>query len=145
LKMNSDENIYSADPAPVDDVSKLGKDANKMTTLAATEQQTDRIEAQSTITSRGQITFPAKIMKKLGLKEGDLLRFIYEAGELHVEAIPLLSEEDLFGSLDRPEDQGHFVLNLESARDERTVDILLTKYPDSVGGDQIEQENGDLD
>lgn len=116
-----------------------------MTASVAAEQPMDRIEAQSTITSRGQITFPAKIMKRLGLKEGDLLRFIFEAGKLHVEPISLLTEEDLFGSLDRPEDQGHFVLDLDAAKAERSTDFLMKKYPESVGGERIERENGDLD
>ena len=83
------------------------------------------IEAKTTISRSGQTTFPAKIMKQLGLVEGDQIRFSLSAeGVLTVEPVRLLSAEQLFGMFDRPEDNEEFVLDLNSAREERGEQIL---------------------
>lgn len=83
------------------------------------------LEGKSTITKSGQITFPAKFIKELGLKEGDQLRFILrEDGQVQVEPIKLLTANDLFGMFDQPEDEGNFVLDLDAAREERAESIL---------------------
>lgn len=106
-----------------------GKEPKQMNTTM------ERVEATSKITSKGQITFPAKLMKELGLKEGDQLRFVLtEDGKIHVEPIVLLTTNQLFGMFDRPEDEGNFVLDLEAARVERTENIL-NKYTKDIGGD----------
>jgi len=109
-----------------------GEELTDMTSITATHPE--RIEAQATISSRGQIAIPAKILRAAGLKEGDLLRFTYEGGTLLLEPIALLSAEQLFGVLDRPEDNGHFALDIEAARNERSH-AILTNRPNQAGGD----------
>lgn len=86
------------------------------------------IEAKSTITKSGQITFPAKLIKELGLKEGDQIRFVMdEEGQVHVEPIKLLTVNELFGMFDRPEDNDNFVLDLTVAREEQ-AEATVIKY-----------------
>lgn len=94
----------------------------------------ERLEAKSTITKSGQITFPAKFIKKLGLKEGDQLHFVLdEDGQIHVEPVQLLSVNELFGMFDLPEDEGNFVLDLNAAREDQ-AEKVLGKY-NITGGD----------
>ncbi|MFB5760055.1 AbrB/MazE/SpoVT family DNA-binding domain-containing protein [Paenibacillus medicaginis] len=102
------------------------------------------VEARSTISRAGQITFPAKIMKQIGLKEGDQLRFILkENGEIHVEPVKLLTADELFGMFDRPEDNGNFTLDLNAAREERSEQILKNYNSEGMKFDQ--EKDGDLD
>ncbi|MFD1885784.1 AbrB/MazE/SpoVT family DNA-binding domain-containing protein [Paenibacillus wenxiniae] len=87
------------------------------------------IETKTTIGRSGQTTFPAKIMKELGLKEGDQLRFsLHPDGVITVEPVQLLSAEQLFGIFDQSQDQDGFVLNLDSAREERSEQILAKNH-----------------
>ncbi|ETT72404.1 AbrB family transcriptional regulator [Paenibacillus sp. FSL R7-277] len=105
-----------------------GKERKKMPT---TVLKPSTIEAKSTISRAGQITFPAKIMKQLGLKEGDQLRFILNAkGEIRVEPISLLTAEELFGIFDQPGDNDNFQLDLDSAREERAGIIMDSSHID---------------
>lgn len=91
------------------------------------------IEAKATISRSGQTTFPAKIMKELGLKEGDQIRFLLSAdGVLTIEPVQLFAAEQLFGMLDQPEDHDEFVLDMNAAREERGQQILAK---DRIGGE----------
>ncbi|PZE20253.1 AbrB/MazE/SpoVT family DNA-binding domain-containing protein [Paenibacillus xerothermodurans] len=105
----------------------------------------ERVEATTKITSKGQITFPARLMKELGLKEGDQLRFILTEDGLSVVPIRLMTADELFGIFDRPEDEGNFVLDLDAARKGRTEEIL-SKYG-ATTTEEIEfgEEDRDLD
>lgn len=106
-----------------------------MTEMNAAANHTDMLEGTAKITSKGQITVPAKFMKQLGLKEGDQLRFVMsEDGEIRVEPIRLLSADELLGMFDQPQDAGSFVLDINSAREERAA-ILLGKPEPNNGGD----------
>ncbi|MDO3408649.1 AbrB/MazE/SpoVT family DNA-binding domain-containing protein [Saccharibacillus sp. CPCC 101409] len=83
------------------------------------------LEATTKISRSGQTTFPAKIMKQLGLKEGDQIRFVLNAeGVLTVEPVQLLSAEQLYGMFNQPDDDDKFVLDLNAAREERAGQIL---------------------
>lgn len=84
-----------------------------------------RNEAKITLTKSGQITFPAKLIKGLGLKKGDQLHFkLLENGQILVEPVKLLAAEELFGMFDRPEDKGNFTLDLQADRNERADNII---------------------
>ena len=50
--------------------------------------------AFATVTSKGQITVPLEIRNRLGLKEGDRLEFIVEAGQTIIR--PARGEENPF-------------------------------------------------
>lgn len=111
--------------------SNHGKEMTEMNAAA----NTDILEGTAKITSKGQITVPAKFMKQLGLKEGDQLRFVMsKEGEIRVEPICLLSADELFGMFDQPQDAGSFVLDMNAAREERAA-ILLGKPEPNNGGD----------
>ncbi len=86
------------------------------------------IEELAKISSKGQITIPVEIRSKLGIKEGDQLRFIYKDGEVTVEPVRMLSSDELFGILNQPEDNGHFVLDINTAREERAEEVLRNNW-----------------
>ena len=54
----------------------------------------------STITSKGQVTLPAKLRKELGLKPSDRVFFDGKNGEVVIKKLP--SIDSLFGSLANP-------------------------------------------
>lgn len=41
----------------------------------------------STVTSKGQVTIPAALRKRLGLKEGDRVEFVEEGGRVTVQRV----------------------------------------------------------
>lgn len=90
------------------------------------------VEATSKITSKGQITVPVEIRNVLNVKVGDQLRFIFENGTVYIEPIKILSADELFGIFNQSEDNGEFVLDLNTAREYRANQIL-TKYQDDFG------------
>lgn len=82
------------------------------------------LEAITKITSKGQVTVPAEFRQALGVKEGDQLRFILRNGVGYVEPVRYPSSSEIFGMFDHPEDDGHFVLDLDGAREERAETLL---------------------
>ena len=48
---------------------------------------------KATLTSKGQITIPARIRRKLGLRPGQVLEFDEEASFL--KAVPVFDEDDM--------------------------------------------------
>ncbi len=54
----------------------------------------------ATITSKGQLTFPAPLRKQLNLKPTDKLSFTNQGQGVYVQRIP--SIQTLFGSLNNP-------------------------------------------
>ncbi|HSF14482.1 MAG TPA: AbrB/MazE/SpoVT family DNA-binding domain-containing protein [Vicinamibacteria bacterium] len=48
---------------------------------------------KATLTSKGQITIPAKIRRKLGLEPGQVLDFDEDAP--YLKAVPVFDEEDM--------------------------------------------------
>ena len=46
----------------------------------------------ATITSQGQVTIPAEVRKKLGLKKGDKVNFVIKNGKAEIEHVPDLLE-----------------------------------------------------
>jgi antitoxin PrlF len=50
----------------------------------------------ATVTSKGQITVPLEVRNRLGLKEGDRLEFITEAGQTVIR--PARSEDNPFAA-----------------------------------------------
>jgi AbrB family looped-hinge helix DNA binding protein len=86
------------------------------------------VEGTSKVSSKGQITIPAQIRSILGVNEGDQLRFIYDNEVLMVEPMKFLSAEELYGIFNAPEDDGQFVLDIHTAREERTEEILNSNW-----------------
>ena len=63
------------------------------------------VDVSATVTSKGQVTIPAPLRDRLGLKAGDRVRFVEGPdGRVTVERRPTLSLADLRGivKLDRP-------------------------------------------
>ena len=54
----------------------------------------------STVTSKGQITLPAKLRRQMGVKPSDRVLFVKEGKRIFVEQIA--SIDSLFGSLSNP-------------------------------------------
>lgn len=54
----------------------------------------------STVTSKGQVTLPAKMRKELGIKPSDSVLFVKEGKRIVVGKVPPF--ESLFGSLANP-------------------------------------------
>lgn len=54
----------------------------------------------STVTSKGQVTLPAKMRRETGIKPSDKVMFVRVGRKIEVEKIPPL--ESLFGSLANP-------------------------------------------
>ena len=46
----------------------------------------DILETEATVTSKGQITLPAALRAKLGLKEGSKVKFIYDGKQTVLKA-----------------------------------------------------------
>lgn len=113
--------------------TKTGKE--RMNMNAAIIETKEVMEETAKITSKGQLTFPAKLMKELNLKTGDQLRFILrEDGQIHVEPVRLYTADQLFGMFDQPEDEGNFVLDLDAAREER-AEVILSNNNYTTGGE----------
>lgn len=54
----------------------------------------------STITTKGQVTLPVKLRKKLGVKPADRIIFVQKNGDILIQKITPLNT--LFGSLANP-------------------------------------------
>jgi AbrB family looped-hinge helix DNA binding protein len=102
-----------------DDDQALGKDQDPMN-AAANELV---VEGTSKITSKGQISIPAKLMRTLGLKEGDRLHLVVENGGIRIEPIKLLTSDELFGMFKHP-DGPHFLLDTDAEREARAAEIM---------------------
>jgi len=82
------------------------------------------------ITLRGQITIPAEIRKKLGVKDGDKVVFIEENGRIVMEnsvRVALKDVQDAFkGEAERLglEDDGDVVAMIKEIRREKQADRL---------------------
>jgi len=55
---------------------------------------------RTTITGKGQVTIPAAVREQLGLKNGDVLEFIPENGEMRVKVMRRYLVDDLVGLLE---------------------------------------------
>jgi antitoxin PrlF len=53
----------------------------------------------ATVTSKGQITIPAEVRQRLGIKTGDRLLFAVEDGGLRVQVVKQRNLSDFFGIL----------------------------------------------
>ena len=59
--------------------------------------------ATATLTSKGQLTLPVEIRKKLGLKAGDKIKFFLNEETNHYEMVPATkSIKSLFGAFHVP-------------------------------------------
>lgn len=78
------------------------------------------------ITSKGQITIPVDIRRKLGVKEGDKILFVEEAGRIFIlnsSMVALREAQAAFaGEAERAElrDEGDVVAMMKEFRRERT-------------------------
>lgn len=86
-------------------------------------------EIVSTVTSKGQITIPVEIRKRLHLDQGDKLSFVItDAGsiELHVPARPTIASlAGAAGSLEQP-------MEWEDMRDLAREDRLTVHAPSEI-------------
>jgi antitoxin PrlF len=64
----------------------------KVRYLFLTYRRTSKMKHIATVTSKGQITIPLAVRKRLGLKQGDQLEFINEGGTMVVR--PVRGNED---------------------------------------------------
>jgi AbrB family looped-hinge helix DNA binding protein len=79
------------------------------------------------ITSKGQITIPVDIRRKLGVKEGDKVLFVEEAGKIYIlnSSMEALKEAQaaFSGEAERAglKDENDVVAMMKEFRQERTV------------------------
>lgn len=68
----------------------------------------------ATLTSKGQVTIPAEVRRKLGLKTGDRIEFRVRGAEAAVRKSALRSARSLYGLLRR---EGQRALSVEEMND----------------------------
>lgn len=74
------------------------------------------VTATAKVTTKGQITVPIEIRKRLNLQTGDEVLFVYRNSRVYVERIPsTVSADEVFGLLAR---EGEGPLDLEAAREQ---------------------------
>jgi antitoxin PrlF len=54
---------------------------------------------RTTLTSKGQLTFPKELRDKLGIKQGDQITFEYANETIRVRIVPVMGLEELYSSL----------------------------------------------
>ena len=83
----------------------------------------------TTMTQRGQVTIPAEVRRKFGLKPGDKVMFTVE--DDHVSVSPIeFTLEDAFGSVEpihRPEDIDELIHRAKEERARRLVERQRTE------------------
>ena len=83
----------------------------------------------TTMTQRGQVTIPAEVRRKFGLKPGDKVMLTIEEDNVSLKPVEF-TLEDTFGSvkpISRPED---FDALIQAAKDERAT-RFLRRHQDS--------------
>jgi antitoxin PrlF len=60
----------------------------------------------ATMTSKGQVTIPREVRRKLGIKKGDKLHFAEESGILRVEPLREKSPFEKYRGIERPRIRG---------------------------------------
>jgi AbrB family looped-hinge helix DNA binding protein len=63
-------------------------------------------EVTTTVTTKGQVTIPADIRQRMGIRPHDRIRFRISGGEVRLSRVPL-TLDDVYGAvqpLSRPED-----------------------------------------
>jgi AbrB family looped-hinge helix DNA binding protein len=63
--------------------------------MATTDIPPEKLLAQSKISSKGQITLPIEIRRRLGVKEGESVKFVADKDGRTV-VLPVREEEDVF-------------------------------------------------
>lgn len=75
-------------------------------------------EIIATLTSNGQVTIPAEVRKRLGLKRGDKLTFEIEDDQVHIKPVTF-TLESAYGSVEplhRPEDVDELIYEAKAER-----------------------------
>ncbi|CAK6481448.1 AbrB/MazE/SpoVT family DNA-binding domain-containing protein [Shigella flexneri] len=86
------------------------------------------LEGKIKLSSKGQIVIPVEVRRAAGIEEGgNELRYHFIDGKLILEVEKYLSADELLGFFDTDEDEGDFVLDLNQAREDRSIEIL-NKY-----------------
>lgn len=70
----------------------------------------------SNLTSKGQVTIPAKLRRDLGLKPGDKVRFVKRGSKISIEAVVEPPIDSIFGLLKAPRGRGIADVDAELAK-----------------------------
>ncbi len=106
-----------------------GEEESQMIKESFLTNNIESIEELAKLSSKGQVTIPIEIRTKLNIREGDQVRFILENGTVRLEPVRLLTADELFGILNQPEDDGHFVLDLNEERRNIAEETIRNNLP----------------
>lgn len=62
-------------------------------------RRTERVRLDATVTSKGQITLPARLRRELGIKTGDRVRFERSGERVAMRTLPRTDLMELAGAL----------------------------------------------
>lgn len=83
------------------------------------------LEGKIKVSSKGQIVIPVEVRRAAGIEEGGQeLRYHFIDGKVILEVEKYLSADDLLGIFDTNDDKGDFILDLNQAREDRSIEIM---------------------
>lgn len=86
-------------------------------------------EIVTTVTQRGQVTIPAEVRHRLGLKPRDKVAFVIDNGQVRLKPVRF-TLETAYGSVDplnRPEDFDALIRHAKEERAQRALDELQSR------------------
>lgn len=86
------------------------------------------LDGKVKVSSKGQIVIPAEVRRAAGIEEGGQeLKYHFVNGKVILELEKHLSAEELLGIFDTNDDKGDFLIDLNQAREDRSIEILKKK------------------